>query len=269
MDEGNYISANLDEGYSPEAIANMENALEEFAVSLTEIKPEDANIAVFRGLKLTLKGRPRRLAELGNVESPDDPMKIELMIYNKEQIEEVLEFIKKNGFPAKNETGSQFIHIKVPKPSRMQLEELGDEVIRRTNSAATRLMKIKTNTGLRIRAAMEKEYIDQRISGVALKKIDNALERITKEMKIIGVIKRKKILGSFFKTIERDDGDIIKVINKRTKLEKDKVAKELELRIQQEASEGQEQNIDKVENENVKTVEAEKVDNLNNSTSEN
>ena len=242
MDEVNYISTNLDEGYSPEAIANMENAVEEFAVSLTGIRPEDANIAVFRGLKLTVKGRPRRLSELGNVESPDDPMKIELMIYNKEQIEEVLEFIKKNGFPAKNETGSQFIHIRVPKPSRMQLEELGDEVIRRTNTATTRLMKIKTNTGLRIRAAMEKEYIDQRISGVALKKIDNALERITKEMKIIGVIKRKAILGSFFKTIERDDADIVKVINKRIKLDKDKIAKEEELRIQKEAFENEGQN---------------------------
>ena len=244
MDEENYISSNVDEGYSPEAIANMENALEEFAVSLLEIKPEDANIAVFRGLKLTIKGRLRRLAELGNVESPDDPMKIELMIYNKEQIEKVLEFIKQNGFPAKNEPGSQFIHIRVPKPSRMQLEELGDEVIRRTNSATTRLMKIKTNTGLRIRAAMEKEYIDQRISGIALKKIDNALERITKEMKIIGVIKRKAILGSFFKTIERDDADLVKVINKRVKLEKDRIAKENELKIQKEALENESQNKD-------------------------
>ncbi len=244
MDEENYISSNVDEGYSPEAIANMENALEEFAVSLLEIKPEDANIAVFRGLKLTIQGRPRRLAELGNVESPDDPMKIELMIYNKEQIEKVLEFIKQNGFPAKNEPGSQFIHIRVPKPSRMQLEELGDEVIRRTNSATTRLMKIKTNTGLRIRAAMEKEYIDQRISGIALKKIDNALERITKEMKIIGIIKRKAILGSFFKTIERDDADLVKVINKRVKLEKDRIAKENELKIQKEALENESQNKD-------------------------
>ncbi len=267
MDEGNYISANLDEGYSPEAIANMDNALEEFAVSLTEIRPEDANIAVFRGLKLTLKGRPRRLAELGNVESPDDPMKIELMIYNKEQIEEVLEFIKKNGFPAKNEPGSQFIHIRVPKPSRMQLEELGDEVIRRTNSAATRLMKIKTNTGLRIRAAMEKEYIDQRISGVALKKIDNALERITKEMKIIGVIKRKAILGSFFKTIERDDADIIKVINKRIKLEKDKIAKEQELRIQAEAQENQDQDKEKIETGTEENVTSQIVDDNNIHTS--
>ena len=251
MNEAYYITPNLDEGYSPEAIANMESALEEFIVSLLDIKPEDANIAVFRGLKLTIKGRPRRLSELGNVESPDDPMKIELMIYNKEQIEEVFEFIKNNGFPAKNEQGSQFIHIRVPKPSRMQLEELGDEVIRRTNSACTRLMKIKTNTGLRIRAAMEKEYIDQRISGFAVKKIDNALERITKEMKIVGVMKRKSILGSFFKTIERDDAEIIKAINKRIKLEKDKIAKEQDLRIKDEAIESQVQSIEKVETENI------------------
>ena len=267
MDEGNYISANLDEGYSPEAIANMDNALEEFAVSLTEIRPEDANISVFKGLKLTLKGRPRRLAELGNVESPDDPMKIELMIYNKEQIEEVLEFIKKNGFPAKNEIGSQFIHIRVPKPSRMQLEELGDEVIRRTNSACTRLMKIKTNTGLRIRAAMEKEYIDQRISGIAVKKIDNALERITKEMKIVGVMKRKAILGSFFKTIERDYADILKVVNKRVKLEKDKIAKEQQLRIQAEALEKQELNKEKMDTVKTENVTSQIVDDNNIQTS--
>ena len=252
MDEVSYISSNLDEGYSPEAIANLESALEDFILSLLEIKPEDANIAVFRGLKITIAGRPRRLAELGNVESPDDPMKIELMIYNKEQIVQVLEFIKDNGFPAKNEPGSQFIHIRVPKPSRMQLEELGDEVIRRTNSACTRLLKIKTNTGLRIRAAMEKEYIDQRISGIALKKIDNALERITREMKIIGVMKRKSILGSFFKTIEKDDADMVKIINKRIKLEKDKIAKEQELRIKDEVLEDQNQTTDKVETENIK-----------------
>ena len=147
----------------------------------------------------------------------------------------------------------------------MQLEELGDEVIRRTNSACTRLMKIKTNTGLRIRAAMEKEYIDQRISGVAIKKIDNALERITKEMKIVGVMKRKSILGSFFKTIERDDAEIIKIINKRIKLEKDKIAKEQDLRIKDEAFESEAQNTVKVETENIGNNVEKKIEQLNDS----
>jgi hypothetical protein len=62
---------------------------------------------------MTVNGRPRRIGEFGNVDSPDDPMKIELMIYNKENIPDILEFIKNNGFPAKNEEGSQFIHVRV------------------------------------------------------------------------------------------------------------------------------------------------------------
>ena len=109
---------------------------------------------------------------------------------------------------------------------------------------------------------MEKEYIDQRISGIAVKKIDNALERITKEMKIIGVMKRKAILGSFFKTIERDDADIVKIINKRIKLEKDKIAKEQDQRIKDEALENQGQTTDRVETENIRNNDEEKIEEL-------
>jgi ribosome recycling factor len=235
MDVESQTIVNNEEGYSPEAIANFERAIEEFAETLLEIKPEHSNISVFRSLKITMNGRPRRIGEMGNVDSPDDPMKIELMIYNKEQIEKVLEFIKQNGFPAKNEPGSQFINIRVPKPSRMQLEEIGDDVIRRTNSASIRLLKVKTNTALRIRAAMEKEYIDRRIAEAATIKIDLNLERCTKEIKIMGLIKRKKILGSFFKGTESDDAELLKVISKRVKFEEQRIENENQMRIQNEA----------------------------------
>jgi len=215
-------SLNNNEGYSPEAIANFELAVEEFAESLLAIKSEDANIAVFRSLQILMNGRKRRIGDLGNVESPDDPMKIQLMIYNKEHVEQVCDFIRESGFPARNEEGSQFIHVRVPKPSRMQLEEIGDDIARRTNSVCTRLTKMKTNTGLRIRAAMEKEFIDQRIANLANKRINDNLDRCTQEVRIIGLMKRKKILGSFFKTVERDDNDLLKIINKRLKLEQKK-----------------------------------------------
>ena len=42
------------------------------------------------------------------------------------------------------------------------------------------------------------------------------------------LMKRKQILGSFFKTVERDDADLLKVINKRVKLEKDRLEKMFE-----------------------------------------
>ena len=211
------------ESYSTEATANLEHAVEEFGEILDDIKSEDANIKVFKSLQIVVTGRKRRIGDLGNVESPDDPMKIELMIYNKEHIEQVLDFIKQNGFPAKNQPGSQFINIRVPKPSRMQLEEIGDDLNRRTNALCARLVKIKTNTGLRVKAAMEKEFIDQRIAGISTKKIDRAYERCVKEIRILGLMRRKFILGSFFRAVERDDVELLKEINKRAKLEQQKL----------------------------------------------
>ena len=59
--------------------------------------------------------------------------------------------------------------------------------------------------------------------------------------------KRKGILGSFFKTIEKDDADILKIVNKRIKLEKDRISKEEELRIQKETLEHEVRNTDNVE----------------------
>ncbi len=253
MEDENDKPTLSEEGYSPEAIANLERAVEEFAESLLVIKSEDANIKVFQSLQITMNGRKRRIGDLGNVDSPENPMKIQLMIYNKEHIEQVLEFIKQNGFPAKNEEGSQFIHVRVPKPSRMQLEEIGDDVNRRTNAIGSRLTKIKTNTGLRIRAAVEKEFIDQRIAGIATKKIDTNLERCSKEVRIIGLMKRKQILGSFFKTVERDDADLIKIISKRVKLEQRRIENENQLRIQAEALENQRN--EQVNSDNIASVE--------------
>ena len=181
---------NNTEGYSPEAISNFELAIEEFAESLLAIKSEDANISVFRSLQIIMNDRKRRIGDLGNVESPDDPMKIQLMIYNKEHLQEVLDYIRASGFPAKNEEGSQFIHIRVPKPSRMQLEEIGDDINRRTNAASSKLLKSKTNTSLRIRAAMEKELKAEKAA--ATKAAKEAQEAAKKPKKVIRKVKKVK-----------------------------------------------------------------------------
>ena len=73
---------------------------------------------------------------------------------------------------------------------------------------------------------MEKEFIDLRISTLATKKIINDQERCTKEVRIIGLLARKKVLGSFFRTVEKDDPDLLKEINKRTKLENQRMTVE-------------------------------------------
>ena len=70
----------------------------------------------------------------------------------------------------------------------------------------------------------------------------------------IGLMKRKKILGSFFKPVERDDADFLKIISRRLKLEKSKVENENQLRIQTEALISENQNNEIVNLDGVSTI---------------
>jgi len=110
---------------------------------------------------------------------------------------------------------------------------------------------MKTNTGLRIRAAMEKEFIDQRIANLANKRINDNLDRCTQEVRIIGIMKRKNILSSFFKTVERDDNDLLKIINKRVKLEQKRIENQNQQKIQAEALAKQQEETNKIAEENI------------------
>ena len=218
MAEQSLTPENL-ESYSTEAISNFSKAIEDFADVITEIKSEDANIAVFNSIYVMIDGRKRRLADIANIEAPDDPLNLEVMVYSRDHLEEVINTIKEAGFPAKlKEKNSQVLIVKVPPPSRMQLEEIGDDLIRRTNSLVMRLTKIKTNTGLRIRAAVQNEFIETKIATLATKKIDATYIKIESEGKFLGVLKRKQILGSYFKSTEKDDEIFVKKVNLYLKL---------------------------------------------------
>mgnify|MGYP001267149666 FL=1 len=207
------------ESYSVEALSNYARAVEEFCDVLLEIKSEHANISVFNSIQVQIEGKKRRLNDIANIESPVDILNIEVMVYSRDNLEIVLDTIKESGFPAKiRKEGSQYIDVRVPKPSRMQLEEIADDVIRRTNGMSSRLMKIKTNTGLRIRAAVQNEFIDTRIATLSTRKIDSGFEKYNSEVRIIGLQKRKQILGKFYRPQEKDDDPINKIVTVLNKL---------------------------------------------------
>ena len=85
-------------------------------------------------LKLWLKGIRRRLVDLGNVDAPEGPLKIQLMIFNKDHIPLVMEQLKEDGFKPRSEPGSQYVKIDVPPPTRLQLMDIAADVDRRTKS---------------------------------------------------------------------------------------------------------------------------------------
>ena len=117
-----------EEGYSVEAQENMGVAIEEFKESLIPIGSEEANKNVFATIKIMVKGVRRRLVDLGNVDAPEGPLKIQLMIFNKEHIPLIIEQLKEEGFKPRTDAGSQYVKVDVPPPTRLQLMDVASDV---------------------------------------------------------------------------------------------------------------------------------------------
>ena len=145
-----------------------------------------------------INGIRRRLVDLGNVDAPDGPLKIQLMIFNKEHIPLVMEQLKEDGFKPRSEPGSQYVKIDVPPPTRLQLMDIAADVDRRTKSCIGALTKIKSNTSQRLMKALDNEYIEQRTAGIANKNMEKTFTKLEKESIKIGMIKKIEILGKWY-----------------------------------------------------------------------
>ena len=206
-----------EEGYSVEAQENMGVAIDQFKESLIPIGSEEANKNIFATIKIMVKGVRRRLVDLGNVDAPEGPLKIQLMIFNKEHIPLIIEQLKEEGFKPRTDAGSQYVKVDVPPPTRLQLMDVASDVDRRTKSCIGTLNKIRSNTAIRITKAVENEFIDQRTARVANKKIEKNFLKFEVDAIKAGMIKKMDILGKWFSPENDQEKALLAKIKKKEK----------------------------------------------------
>ena len=206
-----------EEGYSVEANENMLVLINDFKESLIPIGSEEANKNVFATIKILIKGVRRRLVDLGNVDAPEGPLKIQLMIFNKEHIPLVMEQLKEEGFKPRSDPGSQYVKVDVPAPTRLQLMDVASDVDRRTKSCIGALNKIKGNTAIRLQKATENEFIDQRTAGMANKNIEKFYSKYERQVIEIGMLKKRDILGKWFSPDNDQEKELFKKIQLKEK----------------------------------------------------
>ena len=124
------------EQYSVQAENLMKTAVEEYIDVLKDIKATDANLAVIRNIRISVSGKPRRLVDVADLRKTDDPHLLELLVFNTEHIELIVEKIDETGFS--NEVDGQFIRINVPDPSYKQLMEVVDDLNRKNKKSIFR-----------------------------------------------------------------------------------------------------------------------------------
>ena len=195
------------EQYSVQAENLMKTAVEEYIDVLKDIKATDANLAVIRNIRISVSGKPRRLVDVADLRKTDDPHLLELLVFNTEHIELIVEKIDETGFS--NEVDGQFIRINVPDPSYKQLMEVVDDLNRKKNSAMGRLTKAKSEATSRARTAVENEFIAQGVASAASKKCEEYYENYGSQVNDLTMEKIKSILGpEFFEKYKTEELDL-------------------------------------------------------------
>ena len=195
------------EQYSVQAENLMKTAVEEYIDILKDIKATDANLTVIRNIRISVNGKPRRLVDVADLRKTDDPHLLELLVFNTEHVDLLVEKIDETGFT--NEVDGQFIRINVPDPSYKQLMEVVDDLNRKKNSAMGRLTKAKSEATSRARTAVENEFIAQGVASAASKKCEEYYENYGSQVNDLTMEKIKSILGSeYFEKYKTEELDL-------------------------------------------------------------
>ena len=195
------------EQYSVQAENLMKTAVEEFIDILKDIKATDANLTVIRNIRISVNGKPRRLVDVADLRKTDDPHLLELLVFNTEHTDLIVEKIDETGFT--NEVDGQFIRINVPDPSYKQLMEVVDDLNRKKNSAMGRLTKAKSEATSRARTAVENEFIAQGVASAASRKCEEYYENYGSQVNDLTMEKIKSILGpEYFEKYKTEELDL-------------------------------------------------------------
>ena len=195
------------EQYSVQAENLMKTAVEEYVDVLKDIKATDANLTVIQNIRISVSGKPRRLVDVADLRKTDNIHLLELLVFNTEHIDLIVEKIDETGFA--NEVEGQFIKINVPDPSYKQLMEVVDDLNRKKNSAMGRLTKAKSEATTRARTAVENEFIAQGVASAASKKCEEYYENYGSEISSLTMEKIKSILGKeYFEKYKTEELDL-------------------------------------------------------------
>lgn len=196
----------LTDSYSQEANENMKVAIENLVTNLTQVGSADAYKNALFGLKIMVDKRPRRITDVANVEPGLKPRSLDLMVYSRELIPLVVEEIKLAGF--KNVTSDielQRVTIIVPAPTLEDLERIEDDLDRVARSTVSNLTKVKANSGQRLKAGLENEYIEVAEAAKARKNLDDIIDHYVEIAKLHVLKKRIKVMGKYFQPKPEDE----------------------------------------------------------------
>ena len=209
------------DSYSLAAMARTEDILGFLVDDLNVVGSKDAFKNILYGVRLIVEGKNRRLSDFSEIINEEEDQNDKLVdsfkinVFRENLIEDVISIIKENGFKQVTRVkNSTHIIIKIPEPTQNQLNEFAGETKRIERSAISRIARIKSDAIQRIKAALEREYIEPHVAVPAKAHLENIQQSAVSEIRLIGLKKRKTLLGRFFSYSDEEEKKLGKKLEK-------------------------------------------------------
>ena len=214
------------DSYSLAAMARTEDILSFLVEDLNIIGSKETYKNILYGVRLIVEGKNRRLSDFSEIINEDEEDQsinkksksdnyFIINIFRENLINNIIIIIKQHGFKQiKRIENSTQILIKIPEPTQNQLNEFAGETKRIERSAISRIARIKSDAIQRIKAALEREYIEPHVAVPAKAHLENIQQSAVSEIRLIGLKKRKTLLGKFFSYTDEEEKKLGKKLEK-------------------------------------------------------
>ena len=206
-----------DDSYSMAAKERMGIELDGLVGRLNEVGSALATLNIFRRADVEIEGKKRRLKDFVQVDLGPDPMAgtFKVIIHNPVAIPSAVAVLKENKFINIDMSSKRELKVVKARLTAQQEDDLETEVKRVTKSSLSKLASIKSDALQRVQAAIKAEYIEPKESKTATLQLDDLIIQASQHAGVLGLIRRKQLIGGGITFEGPDEETLYKRINDR------------------------------------------------------
>ncbi|MGA0973696.1 MAG: hypothetical protein ACO3S1_09345 [Candidatus Puniceispirillaceae bacterium] len=206
-----------DDSYSMAARERMVIEIEALIGRLNEVGSALAILNLFRRADIEVEGKKRRLRDFAEIDLGPDPMAgtFKVIIHNPVAIAGAVAILKENQFINIDMSSKRELKVVKPRLTVQQEDDLETEVKRVTKSTLAKLAAIKSDALQRVQAAIKAEYIEPADAKKSTLQLDELIIQASTHASVLGLIRRKQLIGGGLTFEGPDEEALYKRINDR------------------------------------------------------
>jgi ribosome recycling factor len=206
-----------DDSYSMAARERMVIEIDALIGRLNEVGSALAILNLFRRADIEVEGKKRRLRDFAEIDLGPDPMAgtFKVIIHNPVAIAGAVAILKENQFINIDMSSKRELKVVKPRLTVQQEDDLETEVKRVTKSTLAKLAAIKSDALQRVQAAIKAEYIEPADAKKSTLQLDQLIIEASTHAGVLGLIRRKQLIGGGLTFEGPDEEALYKRINDR------------------------------------------------------